>query len=724
MNHGHPADRTLRSALAALLVAVPVWAADEAAPPAAGSSLQAIVMDVQGKARWRPSSDAEWRDAKVNDIVDPGTEVRTGLKGRVTLRVGKNATVLVDSGTEFQIPQIVQEGETLRTLATVKSGRVDFKVDKVGFSNDFKVVTPATTLSVRGTGFSLASGPLQGVEVSGVRTNMINAIEVKYVASNATYFMSGAAQTSSERQDPVQSAWVSTVGPPPIAGALADKGQLSQQVAQGQAGNAPTNPQAAQQIASAQSNGQGGNAIIVALQDAASSDALRQLALDVTGNSAVLPPKVEPPSSPLRGLLAEELAYVRIEAPFVLADAISLRSIANELSADLRNFPAEVGFENSFDGVYWLPNTETFPELQRVRTDILRQIELADSTEALESLRDMAESPSIEIRPGVTIDLTNAVRTSGEWASLFPRDGQGHFKSGGGRGEDVFETAHRDHTGSSFLDEPGEGGSRDPIPNAVRWLENAQGWSAADRADSEGWAAQVAASVGSRAAWGQARNALERLETAATFWGIDTRGGNGEYSPTMVAVMVNEAVQRSWDGVVSSALGDDVGAEVAARHGEVTGGIARMVDLLESHDLAGIHAGIDNYIAAYKAAALADGSPEARRALEEFLALVNPVREGLNDSLAKAYQSLQESNEARSVSYRVFHLSAANAILRHEFRQAAEIASRCQSATHGADGIVPNSAAIQSATVTAMNQAIQNGVITPDLATAREGDRP
>ena len=90
--------------LAALSPAVAAWGDEQAPTAAVGTSLQAIVMDVQGKARWRPTPDAEWRDAKVNDIVDPGTEIRTGLKGRLTLRVGKNATVLVDAGTEFQIP--------------------------------------------------------------------------------------------------------------------------------------------------------------------------------------------------------------------------------------------------------------------------------------------------------------------------------------------------------------------------------------------------------------------------------------------------------------------------------------------------------------------------------------------------------------------------------------------------------------------------------------------
>ena len=252
------AIRLLLAAALALpgLVGDPARAQDSNAPTAADARLQAIFLEVDGKVRWRTGEKAAWKDAAVNDLLTEGAEVRTGLKSRAALRVGKNATVLVDAGTTFQIPTVVQEGETLRTLAAVKSGRVDFKVDKVGFANDFKVVTPQTTLSVRGTGFAVSSGPLAGVEVTGARTNAIGAIELRYVAANLRYFLSGSASSNSSRPDPVQNAWLSTLGPPQIAGLIADPKQLEQAASQGQAGNNPTNPQQLQQQAAAQSMGQ------------------------------------------------------------------------------------------------------------------------------------------------------------------------------------------------------------------------------------------------------------------------------------------------------------------------------------------------------------------------------------------------------------------------------------------------------------------------------------
>ena len=179
-----------RAGVAAMLLAMgfagPVAWSQAAADPApaqavaaTAESLRAVFIDVGGKVQWRPGEQDAWRDAKVNDVIDPGAEVRTGLRSHAALRVGRNATALVDAGTVFQLPSAVRDGDVLRTTVAVKSGRADFKVDKVGLTNDFKVVTPSTTLAVRGTSFAIATGALKQVEVVGARTNTIRALELK-----------------------------------------------------------------------------------------------------------------------------------------------------------------------------------------------------------------------------------------------------------------------------------------------------------------------------------------------------------------------------------------------------------------------------------------------------------------------------------------------------------------------------------------------------------------
>ena len=206
----------------------------------AGEPLRAVFIDVAGKVQWRANETSPWQDAKVNDVVAEGVEVRTGLRSHAAMRIGRNATALIDAGTLFQLPNVVQEGDTLRTAAAVKHGRADFKVDKVGLSNDFKVVTPSTTLAVRGTEFAVATGPLKQVEVLGARRNAINAIELKYSLNNTTVQMSRGAASSSSLQNPAHSAVVAASAPATGTGLpTTTQGEAVQNAANGAAPSQP-----------------------------------------------------------------------------------------------------------------------------------------------------------------------------------------------------------------------------------------------------------------------------------------------------------------------------------------------------------------------------------------------------------------------------------------------------------------------------------------------------
>ena len=93
----HQANAQAEAAPASGGASAPSPAPDQAA---AGTPLQAIVIDVSGKVQWRPSADAAWKNAAVNDVIEPGAEVRTGLRSHAALRM-RNATALIDAGTEI-----------------------------------------------------------------------------------------------------------------------------------------------------------------------------------------------------------------------------------------------------------------------------------------------------------------------------------------------------------------------------------------------------------------------------------------------------------------------------------------------------------------------------------------------------------------------------------------------------------------------------------------------
>ncbi len=202
--------------------------APQVAPLPAGKQqvLQALVIGVDGKSEWRKAGSETWKVAALNDLLDPGCEIRTGLRSTLSLRVGKDATLVIARSSRIELPVIVQDGSVLRTRAAVYRGKCDFKVEAVGVTSDFQVLTPSATLAVRGTGFSVAWGGFSGLEVAGVDTNRIRAIEVRYLEAQRTVFVSGPGLTSSLLPDPVQAALFRTVFPPPSPDRRVVDGQL------------------------------------------------------------------------------------------------------------------------------------------------------------------------------------------------------------------------------------------------------------------------------------------------------------------------------------------------------------------------------------------------------------------------------------------------------------------------------------------------------------------
>jgi hypothetical protein len=186
--------------------------------------LEAVVMETRGRVQWQADEQAPWKNAEVDDILEPGATIRTGGNSKLFLRVGHNASLLVDRMTVVTLPEFVHDGEMLRTRVVLQRGIVDVKVDRVGPTNDVEVLTPSTTLAVRGTGLSVRYGGFDGTQVAGARTNEIFAIEVRYFVSRYAYYMSGAAISSENHPNPVVTSLFETFGPPRILSGLLDHG--------------------------------------------------------------------------------------------------------------------------------------------------------------------------------------------------------------------------------------------------------------------------------------------------------------------------------------------------------------------------------------------------------------------------------------------------------------------------------------------------------------------
>jgi len=189
--------------------------------------LEAIVIDVRGVAQARRPVPAKrdaaapgpkWAKLAVNAVLQPGVVVRTGRKSSVTLRIGANATMLIDRQTRVKIPEIVQKGKVLRTRVSMAFGRADVRVDRIGLDNDFLVATPTATLAVRGTVFRIWWDIVNGFRALGVPGNKLRAIEVRYVNAVKAY-LSKADGTSEEFALPALSGFHTTYLKP-LLGAL------------------------------------------------------------------------------------------------------------------------------------------------------------------------------------------------------------------------------------------------------------------------------------------------------------------------------------------------------------------------------------------------------------------------------------------------------------------------------------------------------------------------
>lgn len=224
-----------------------VQAAPAQQPAAPSQAIEIRVIEREGRVKWRSSSATPWKDAKqaeINDVLPPGSEVSTGAKARCTLnfvlkgwKAGEtpHATAVVDSNSDFSIPtcELVQEadGDVFKAIAKIQVGTTGIKVNRISARNDFNVVVPDGTLAVRGTGFTINTGPMGGTEVTGVPGNAIAAIQLKYAAISTPVVLSGGggeAKSSSETPEPATNSLVTSIGAPPVAGTVASAAEAFQ----------------------------------------------------------------------------------------------------------------------------------------------------------------------------------------------------------------------------------------------------------------------------------------------------------------------------------------------------------------------------------------------------------------------------------------------------------------------------------------------------------------
>jgi hypothetical protein len=157
----------------------PAKGAEKAGEAPAGEKLVAVVKLVEGTVESRPAVGQPWAPVKAGDQLSEGMDLRTGFRARCVVEMNRN-TLQVDPLAVIRIGELRRQGDTVRTRILLKQGNTESNVEKGGTKNDFAIVTPTATLSVRGThgveaGFFPGFGGNYGLTGDGL-TNLANSL--------------------------------------------------------------------------------------------------------------------------------------------------------------------------------------------------------------------------------------------------------------------------------------------------------------------------------------------------------------------------------------------------------------------------------------------------------------------------------------------------------------------------------------------------------------------
>jgi len=200
-------------ATVALLVSPASWALAQAGPQPAGESpqpagpnapaLTTTITSVAGTAMSRHGEGRPWQALAVGQQLPVGAQIRTGVRGAVTMNIGPNAEVSIDRLSEVTLGRLEHDAEAnaIRTVLAVTHGKVDFHVKHVGFVNDFRIASPTDVVAVRGTigTFKAYDGP---AEVFGHPANTDAAIAGQAVNTNETFALSRNEAVKDGQRDP------------------------------------------------------------------------------------------------------------------------------------------------------------------------------------------------------------------------------------------------------------------------------------------------------------------------------------------------------------------------------------------------------------------------------------------------------------------------------------------------------------------------------------------
>jgi hypothetical protein len=162
----------------------PVESEDPCAAPAARTAAvnEVRAVAVQQGVAFRKAGTPEdaWNTLCKDTVLQQGDEISCDPDGAATLQFADNSTVVVRNTTQLKIASFFTEGGVVKTEILLKMGEIAAKVHKSeATKSDFRIKSPTSVASVRGTDFTVAYDPGGKATVTTVREGVVEVDPVQ-----------------------------------------------------------------------------------------------------------------------------------------------------------------------------------------------------------------------------------------------------------------------------------------------------------------------------------------------------------------------------------------------------------------------------------------------------------------------------------------------------------------------------------------------------------------
>jgi hypothetical protein len=121
--------------------------------------LPITITGVEGMVQFREGSDKPWQKATVGTTVTEGAEFRTGPRSAVRVLIPPDQTITLDRLGVIKLMQVIQDGNTVKTKVGMPFGRTRYDIEAAGLEHQSELVSPSSTLAIRGTKVSIYDQP-------------------------------------------------------------------------------------------------------------------------------------------------------------------------------------------------------------------------------------------------------------------------------------------------------------------------------------------------------------------------------------------------------------------------------------------------------------------------------------------------------------------------------------------------------------------------------------